>query len=137
MINNPVKTVTIYDIPGIVKMALPRAINPTNIISGFQATGVAPYNREVLTDDEFLSSAVTDREMTSQDSTSRAGTSNADGLQSKVNRTETTTAVPPTSKDVSLGVFTVSPEDIRLYPKAGERIKYKKREETFKIRYPY
>jgi hypothetical protein len=63
MINNPGKTVTIYDIPGIVNMALPRAINPINIISGFQATGIAPYNREVFTDDEFLSSAVTERRL--------------------------------------------------------------------------
>lgn len=35
MTNNPGKTVTIYDIPGIVKLVLPKAIIPTNIISEF------------------------------------------------------------------------------------------------------
>ncbi|XP_046661273.1 uncharacterized protein LOC124354680 [Homalodisca vitripennis] len=136
MVNNAGKTVTIYDIPGIVKMALPRAINPTNIISGFQATGIAPYNREVFTENDFLFSAVTDREMTSQDSTvktSQAGTSNADGLHSKVNRTETTTAIPSTNKDVSVGVFTVSPQEIRPYPKARERKNIKKGRKSLKF----
>lgn len=66
MTNNPGKTVTIYDIPDIVKLALPKTINPTNIISGFQATGIAPFNRDIFTVADFLSSTVTDREMTSQ-----------------------------------------------------------------------
>lgn len=64
--NNPGKTVTIYDNPGIVKLALPKAINPTNIISRFQATGIASFNRDIFTNADFLSSSDTDREMTSQ-----------------------------------------------------------------------
>lgn len=135
MINNPGKTVTIYDIPDIVKLALPRAINPANIISGFQATGIAPYNRAVFTDADFLSSSVTDREMTSQDSaleTAQAGTSNAYDLQSQVHQTETTSAVPSTSKDFSLCLSTVSPQDIRPYPKAGERKNNKKGKKPLK-----
>lgn len=66
MTNNPGKIVTIYDIPGIVKLELPKAINPTNIISTFQATGIAPFNRDIFTNADFLSSSDTDMEMTSQ-----------------------------------------------------------------------
>lgn len=35
MYNNPGKTMTIYDIPGIVKESLPLALNPADIMSGF------------------------------------------------------------------------------------------------------
>lgn len=123
MTNNPGKTVTIYDIPGIVKLALPKAITPTNIISGFQATGIAPYNRDVFTDADFLSSSVTDREMTSQISgveTAPAEKSDAPGFQN------TEKPTPSTSKDVSVCLPMLSPQDIRPYPKAGERKNNKK-----------
>lgn len=92
MTNNQGKTVTIYDIPGIVKLALPKAINPTNIISGFQATGIAPFNRYIFTEADFLSSSVTDREMTSQNNaveTDQPGLSNAEDLQLKAHQTIT------------------------------------------------
>jgi len=35
MVNNPGKTFSIYDIPGIVKTALPLATTPNNITAGF------------------------------------------------------------------------------------------------------
>lgn len=48
MRNNPGKTLTIYDIPGIVAIAYPLAVTPLNIQAGFQVTGVQPYNRDVF-----------------------------------------------------------------------------------------
>lgn len=39
--NNPGKTMTIYDIPGIVREALPLAMTIPNILSGFRTTGMA------------------------------------------------------------------------------------------------
>lgn len=61
MTNNPGRTMTIYDIPGIVSTALPLAATPNNIISGFRVTGIAPFNREIFPDSEYMSAYVTDR----------------------------------------------------------------------------
>lgn len=63
MKSNPAKTMSIYNIPGIVKEALPLAATPGNIQAGFKATGIWPFNREIFGDDEFLPSAVTDRSL--------------------------------------------------------------------------
>jgi hypothetical protein len=52
---------TIYDSPGIVNMSLNSAATPANIMVGFLATGIFPYNRDVFPVEEFLSSYVTDR----------------------------------------------------------------------------
>ncbi|XP_065648433.1 uncharacterized protein LOC136077952 [Hydra vulgaris] len=52
---------TIYDIPGMVKTALPNAITPRNIISGFQATSIYSFNRDIFSESEFLPSYLTDR----------------------------------------------------------------------------
>ncbi|KAB0795100.1 hypothetical protein PPYR_11939 [Photinus pyralis] len=61
MRSNPGKTMSIYDIPGLVRDALPLATTPNNIQSGFRVSGIWPLNRLIFTDDEFLTSAVTDR----------------------------------------------------------------------------
>lgn len=61
MHNNPGKTMTIYDIPGIVKESLPLALNPANIMSGFKASGVWPLNADIFQDSDFAPSYVTDR----------------------------------------------------------------------------
>ena len=51
MVNHPGQTMTIYDIPSIVKTAYPLAATPNNIISGFRATGIiSPYNRDIFSD---------------------------------------------------------------------------------------
>lgn len=59
--NNPCKTTMIYNSPGIVGESLPRAAAGTNITEGFRATGIFPFNREILTDVDFLPSFVTDQ----------------------------------------------------------------------------
>lgn len=46
MLNNPGKTMSIYDIPGIVGKSFPLAANPVNITSGFRQTGIVPFDRE-------------------------------------------------------------------------------------------
>lgn len=61
MRNNPGKTLTIYDLPGIVKECWPRAATPVNIVHGFEVSGVHPFNSDVFQNAEFAPSNVTDR----------------------------------------------------------------------------
>ncbi|XP_065662501.1 uncharacterized protein LOC136085116 [Hydra vulgaris] len=61
MVNNPSKHITIYDISSLVGIAFPLAFTPKNIVSGFQCTGIFPFNPMIFRDEDFLSSYVTDR----------------------------------------------------------------------------
>ncbi|XP_018393355.1 PREDICTED: uncharacterized protein LOC108772330 [Cyphomyrmex costatus] len=63
MTNHPGKTMTIYDIPGVVKDSLPQALNPANIMSGFKGSGLWPFNADIFQDSDFAASYVTDRPM--------------------------------------------------------------------------
>jgi len=121
MTNNPGKTVTIYDIPGIVNAALPSALTPKNILSGFKATGITPFNPEVFSDDDFLSSSVTDREVNAGINTiknppdsSHQSTSTSMNLMENTTPEEQFEAVPSTSSandsvEISNRLTSVSP----------------------------
>ncbi|XP_065639620.1 uncharacterized protein LOC136072345 [Hydra vulgaris] len=61
MVNNPSKHITIYDISSLVGVAFPLAFTPKNIVSGFQCTGIFPFNPMIFSNEDFLSSYVTDR----------------------------------------------------------------------------
>ena len=52
----------LYEVSAMLGNAYPRAFTPSNAISGFQVTGIYPYNRNFFTDDKFLASSVTDRQ---------------------------------------------------------------------------
>lgn len=55
------KNITIYDIPGLLGEAYPKAFSPANIISGFRVSGIFPFDSNIFRDDEFCSSLITDR----------------------------------------------------------------------------
>ncbi len=61
MLQHPGRTVTIYEIAGLFGSAFIRAMTPRNIMSGFSASGIWPFNRNIFTDLDFMSSSVTDR----------------------------------------------------------------------------
>ena len=61
MNNHPGKAMTIYDIPGVVRDSLPLALNPANIMSGYKASGICPFNADIFQDSDFAPSYVTDR----------------------------------------------------------------------------
>jgi hypothetical protein len=69
LIDHPGKPVSIYDIPGFVAKAFPKAMTPENIMSGFRVTGIFPHNSNVFPKESFLPSAVTDRPMPDPDVT--------------------------------------------------------------------
>lgn len=48
MINYPGKTMTIYDLPALVKESLSQALNPSNIMNGFKASGLWPFNDQIF-----------------------------------------------------------------------------------------
>ncbi|XP_063837138.1 uncharacterized protein LOC135086264 [Ostrinia nubilalis] len=67
MVTHPGRTITIYDISGLLGRAYPLAMTPRNITKSFEITGIFPLNADIFTDDEFLSSYVTDRPEESHD----------------------------------------------------------------------
>lgn len=81
--SNPGKTVTIYDIPSVVNEAHMSAVIPRNIVSGFQSTGIYPFNRELFSDVDFAPAVTTDRDIEVNQATEEGSTS-----QSKSNELE-------------------------------------------------
>ncbi len=67
-----VETVSIYEVAELVKQAFMSAMTPTNITSGFRATGIYPYNRDIFPDEDYPPSMVTDRPNPEEPSTSAA-----------------------------------------------------------------
>ncbi len=61
MVSNP-RPMTILDTVQVASPAFVKAFTPANIISGFQKTGVEPFNSSQFDcDEEFLAASVTDR----------------------------------------------------------------------------
>ncbi|KAJ8961306.1 hypothetical protein NQ314_005955 [Rhamnusium bicolor] len=95
MRNNPSKTMSIYDIPGILKIALPLALTQTNIQAAFRCTGIFPFNRDILTQLDFAPSSITDRPMRPPN-TPPTGSLQPSTI---VAHSSTSTAEPTTSRD--------------------------------------
>ncbi|XP_077074282.1 uncharacterized protein LOC143725635 [Siphateles boraxobius] len=88
---NPAKAITIYDIPSIVKTAMPTAATPKNITAGFVSTGIWPFNPDIFQECDYAPSQVTDRP--------DPGTSSTSGpsqLDSPPTHSGTTSSPPPT-----------------------------------------
>ncbi|XP_052749770.1 uncharacterized protein LOC128200420 [Galleria mellonella] len=122
MRNNAGKTMTIYDIPSLVRTALPIALSPVNIIKGFKASGIIPFNRDIFTDADYAPSNVTDR-ISAFDNTENIPPVNVitDPEQTQINQSNIMqqsreiSPQPCTSKEV------FSPESVLPVPKAGLR----------------
>ncbi|KAF5278025.1 hypothetical protein FQR65_LT15826 [Abscondita terminalis] len=140
MSSNPGKQISIYDIPGLANKAYLSSFTPKNIIKSFEKPGLWPINRLVFTDEDFISSAVTDREEVIE-------TENMSVLQENSNSENGAEPIPTTSSsegqeeflptassiiDSSIIVDStkcstltklVSPEQIKPFPKALPRKK--------------
>ncbi|CAG5020893.1 unnamed protein product [Parnassius apollo] len=66
MLSNPGRTVTIYQIPGFIKKIMSQAFSQANILSVFKKSGIHPYNNNLFSDEDFMCSAVTDRDISNE-----------------------------------------------------------------------
>ncbi|KAF2893777.1 hypothetical protein ILUMI_12395 [Ignelater luminosus] len=57
MLSNPGRTISIYDVARLSGQAYVKTVTPNNIINGFRW----PLNRNIFSDDDFLSSYISDR----------------------------------------------------------------------------
>lgn len=61
MVSHPGQTIGLKNIALLVGNAHQRAFTPKNIRNGFLATGIWPYNPDIFTDHDFITSSVSDR----------------------------------------------------------------------------
>ena len=61
MRSNPGQCLTLYNILS-VREAWPKASISTNIVKGFEVSGICPLNQEIFHDDDFAPAFVTDRQ---------------------------------------------------------------------------
>ncbi|CAG5025166.1 unnamed protein product [Parnassius apollo] len=66
MLSNPGRTVTIYQIPGFIKTIMSQAFSQANILSGFKKSRIHAYNDNLFSDEDFMCSAVTDRDISNE-----------------------------------------------------------------------
>jgi hypothetical protein len=128
MLTNPGKTVTIYEVAEFANEAHLLGFSPTNIVNGFRKTGIHPFNRDVFTDDEFLTSFVTDRcEMDTPAIGPSCESTPSLQLSAIPGSSVETCDIPDSSRQQDLSTpststeVLVTPESIRPLPKAGKR----------------
>lgn len=114
--SNPGKTLTIYDLPNIIKDSFLISFTPANIGSGFSSPGIFPYKPDIFQETDFASSFVTDRPLTPVQSVS----DDSQVPPSLINQCDN--PVPgPSGLQACFVNNTFSPEDVRPFPKAGMR----------------
>lgn len=124
MMQNPGKTITLYQMGQFIGASWTKASTPSNIMAGFRASGIWPFDRNAFSEDDFLPSALTDRPepvvaqanpADHSNQTSPSGESRADPSSP---RREMSPARPgPSNEETGF----VSPEIIRSFPKAPLR----------------
>jgi hypothetical protein len=129
MLSNPGKTVTIYYVPIFVSEIMSSSFSQANIVSGFKNSGMHPFNSDIFVDEDFLCSAVTDREETSRPlspespSVSRntpiTTSSPVPSLPIPTHATPSTSSTSPIPSTSTLKVIT--PKMIKPFPKALQR----------------
>lgn len=132
--SNPGKTVTIYDIPSLVNEAQMSAVIPRNILSGFQSTGIFPFNRELFSDVDFAPAVTTDRVIEIDQATEEGSTSQPKSnepekqMQTDPPVSETTCCTSPVTSPNLPGTSGsyVSPAALLPIPKAQARKKTSK-----------
>ena len=100
--NNPGKTMTIFDLPGILRKTWPQSAVSGKIIKGFEVTGIYPFNTNIFTDVDYAPSFVTDRPNPS---------SNVDEETTGTNPSNQSSNTTGADEIVSLPVASISQDD--------------------------
>ncbi|GFY08288.1 uncharacterized protein TNCV_1356951 [Trichonephila clavipes] len=124
MLTNPAKPITIYDVAVNVGTSYPLAFTPVNILAGFRVSGIWPVNPNIFTDDEYLSSSVTDR----LDPSLNCQNNNfpEEELESSMVELDvyvSNSDISDAGPSISNSNLCVTPEQIRPFPKAKSRSK--------------
>lgn len=107
---------TIYDIPTIVRISLPQAIAPPNIMSGFTLSDIWPFDRNIFTELDFAPSYVTDRPELIMSEVNDNNTTQELAQPEPVQKTPSPT--PGTSTHL---ILQEQLQDIRPFPKAPQK----------------
>lgn len=126
LLNHPGIPVTLYNIADIVGKSFATAFTPSNIIKGFQHTGICPFNSEIFQESDYLCSFVTNRtEPDAENNTNGPDISDSDGLPLDKDTAQSGCSRENTEKKLSLHLTPknniVTPESIRPHLKAGTR----------------
>lgn len=140
--SNPGKMVTIYEIPSLVTEAQLSAMTQRNILSGFQSTGIFPFNRGLFTDADFAPANPTDREIVEvnhmqqptrqTDIASEMNVANTIAVPTARGETDPHTPQPGTSTMSAIRAFApkVGDPDVPM-PRATEVAKFPRRINNF------
>ena len=109
---------TIYYISENLGITYTRAFTSQNIHNGFKAAGIFPYDPYVFSDVDFLCSYVSDRPIPANDNTDKQTIPTSLCIVSEV--------INEKKQQISTSAYNWTAEDIRPFPKAGERVAKRK-----------
>ncbi|GFO47093.1 pogo transposable element with krab domain [Plakobranchus ocellatus] len=122
MVNHPGQLISIHNVAEIVCKSYPQAFAPRNILSGFNVTGIWPFNPNNFTEEDFLCSYVTDHPLnvsTPAPSTTANDSETLGTSSTAANISPETKKLPTQGSTVDEGL--ISPHIIRPFPKAPPR----------------
>lgn len=126
MLSNPGKTITIYQVGQFVKEAYLHALSPKNVTSGFSKTGIYPLNSNTFSDEDFLSSFVTDRPEPFNDIDANQREATPSTLNTSLPSTSgLQRSVTPINEYVPVSLSSdqqMTPEQVRPFLKAAPRL---------------
>lgn len=119
-VTNPGKTITIYNIPKIAKIAYFEAFTAKNIISAFTSPGIWPFNRLAFSNEDFApievytASNTIDNPVESQPSTSSSN--NSQPPQDPQANDMNTSEMLASTSELRQGVETEAPSSSQAHP---------------------
>ncbi|XP_043461954.1 tigger transposable element-derived protein 1-like [Leptopilina heterotoma] len=123
MFNHPSVPIAIENVAELATEPILKGASSVNIISGFRATGIWPFNRNIFTEDDFLASTVTDRPYENVDKASLSHPMSPTlPLEPVIQEPSISNPMSPLNQEpMQVDVNQISVEVIRPLPKAEAR----------------